>query len=445
MPVRARPAGGLATAAAAPHTTARDACAPGADAPLRVCMVTTFYPPHNFGGDGVGTQRLARALVRRGHHVTVVHDVDAYNALHHGPEPAALDDDEGVRVVRLKSGLGTLSPLMTQQLGRPVANRRALRALLEDGGFDVIHYNNVSLVGGPGVLAYGSPRAVKVYEAHEHWLVCPSHVLWRHGKEPCAGRECLRCVLNARRPPQLWRYTGLLERNLRHVDLFIAKSEFSRRKHLEFGFSRPMEVLPYFLPDPAPGTEVERARPAPSRPYFLFVGRLERIKGLDDVLPLFHAYEDADLVVAGEGEYGEHLRQLAAGNPRVRFLGHVTGDRLAQLYAGATALIVPSVCFETFGIILIEAFRRGTPVIARRIGPFPEIVERAGAGLLFDDAAGLLAAMRRLQGDDGLRTDFATRGFDSFRRFWSESAVVPRYLELVEAVASAPVHVRRNP
>ncbi len=436
MPVRIRPTG---TPAA---DGARAVRASGGDGRLRFCMVTTFYPPHNFGGDGVGIQRLARALVRRGHEVTVVHDVDAYNARHRGPAPAAGEDDEGVRVVRLKSGLGTLSPLLTQQLGRPVANRAALRKLLADGSFDVIHYNNISLVGGPGVLAYG--RAVKVYEAHEHWLVCPSHVLWRHGQEPCDRRECLRCVLHARRPPQLWRYTGLLERHLRHVDVFIAKSEFSRRKHHEFGFPRDMEVLPYFLPDPVPGTQVERARSAQLRPYFLFVGRLERIKGLDDVLPLFRAYEDADLVVAGEGEYGEHLRQLAAGNPRVRFLGHVPLEKLGELYAGATALIVPSVCFETFGIILIEAFRRGTPVIARRIGPFPEIVDRAGAGLLFDDAAGLLAAMRRLQADAALRADFARRGFDAFRRHWCESAVVPRYLELVGAAAAVPVPARRN-
>ena len=47
----------------------------------RFCFLTTFYPPYNFGGDGVAVQRLARALVRRGHHVTVVHDVDAFETL----------------------------------------------------------------------------------------------------------------------------------------------------------------------------------------------------------------------------------------------------------------------------------------------------------------------------------------------------------------------------
>ena len=77
-----------------------------------------------------------------------------------------------------------------------------------------MHFNNVSLVGGPGVLSTGN--GIRIYEAHEHWLVCPSHVLWRHGRELCTGRQCLRCTLNHRRPPQLWRYTGYLEQQLRH-------------------------------------------------------------------------------------------------------------------------------------------------------------------------------------------------------------------------------------
>ena len=119
-----------------------------------------------------------------------------------------------------------------------------------------------------------------------------------------------------------------------------------------------------------------RGRAAP-RPYFLFVGRLEKIKGLDDVIPLFRNYPDADLLIAGDGEYAPTLKVAAAGIDNVRFLGRVAPDELRRYYQHAIALIVPSVCFETFGIILIEAFKQSTPVIARRIGPFPEIVDRA--------------------------------------------------------------------
>lgn len=404
--------------------------------PLRIAMLTTFYPPYNFGGDGIAIQRLAHALVRRGHEVTVLHDIDAYDLLSRGARPDPIPEAEGLRVVGLRSGVGPISPLLTQQTGRPVLTGRRIRRILEDGDFDIIHYNNISLIGGPGLLDLG--EGVKVYEAHEHWLVCPSHVLWRHDRELCTGRECLRCVLHYRRPPQLWRYTGALERRLSEVDVFIAKSDFSRRKHREFGFPRDMEVLPYFLPD-----LTEREREAASRagettrgrPYFLFVGRLERIKGLDDVIPVFERYEAADLLIAGDGNDRSRLESLAEGNPRVRFLGRLAPEELDRYYRAAEALIVPSKCYETFGIILIEAFRQATPVIARRLGPFPEIVEACGGGELFETTEELVGALDRMVTDPAHRERCAGDGLRGFEERWSESAVVPRYLSIAGRAA----------
>ncbi len=131
------------------------------------------------------------------------------------------------------------------------------------------------------------------------------------------------------------------------------------------------------------------------------MGRLEKIKGLDDVIPVFGEYSGADLVIAGDGEYAATLRERAKGLERVHFLGRVGLDELRRYYEHAVALIVPSVCFETFGIILIEAFKQGTPVIARRIGPFPEIVTTSGGGELFATQDELVAAMRRSAGESG--------------------------------------------
>jgi len=402
---------------------------------LRICMLTTFYPPFNFGGDGIGIQRLARAFGRRGHHVTVVHDVDAYNALHRGPEPADIRETENVATVRLRSRLGLLSPLLTQQSGRPVANGKRIRNILEEGGFDITMFHNVSLIGGPGILELG--RGVTIYEAHEHWLVCPTHVLWRHNREPCDARQCVRCALHYRRPPQVWRHTGLLERQIRHVDGMIAKSEFSRQKHAEFGLRRDMDVIPYFLPDTGDGEAAVAGRGVQRKPYFLFVGRLEKIKGLDDVIPAFRNYPDADLLIAGDGEHGEALRGLAQGAQNIHFLGRIPLDQLRALYRDALALIVPSTGFETFGIILIEAFREGVPVLARRIGPFPEIVEGAEGGLLFDDASELMAAVRTLHGDPALRRRLGGQARAAFESHWTEAAVIPQYMRLFHRLAGA--------
>lgn len=405
--------------------------------PLRFCLLTTFYPPFNFGGDGIDVQRTARALVRRGHQVTVIHDVDAYQWLAGRTLPPQPVDQEGVEVIGLRSRLGVISPLLTHQLGRPVVHGRAMAALLAERHPDVVVFNNVSLVGGPGLLALGGD-ALKVYIAHEHWLVCPAHVLWRFNREPCDARACTRCVLSYRRPPQLWRYTGALERAQPEVDLFIARSEFSRDKHRAYGFPRPMEVLPYFLPGDIPARREPSGAPRPQeRPYFLFVGRLERIKGLDSVIPVAGRYPDADLLVIGDGDERAALEAQAQAFPNVRFLGRIPNQDLGRYYEHAIAAIAPSLGYETFGIVLIEAFRHGTPVIARRIGPFPEIIEQSSGGLAFTTGDELAAAMTRLQTDPAARDAMAARGYATCRERWSEEVVIGRLLELIAAARGA--------
>jgi glycosyltransferase involved in cell wall biosynthesis len=398
-------------------------------------MVTTFYPPRSFGGDAVAVQTLARALVRLGHEVTVICDDDAYRALVPRLPAPTREEDDGVRVHRLRSLLGVLAVGLTQQAGRPLVHGRTLRRLLDEGRFDVIHFHNLSLVGGPAALAFGS--GVKLYTAHEHWLVCPTHVLWRHRVEPCVSRQCVRCQLRYHRPPQLWRHTGLLERHVDDVHAFIAVSDFSRRKHREFGFPREMEVIPGFVRDPGPPATAPAS--SAERPYFLFVGRLETIKGLEDVIDRFAAMEDADLVIAGDGAQRHDLEARARGNARVRFVGFQRPEALGRLYAGARAVIASSRGYETFGMTVIEAFSRGVPVLARRIGSYVEILEDGGAGETFADGRELEDAVRRLVADPDRARAMGERAYRLLRERYSEDAVLPRYLALVHRLLGRPV------
>jgi glycosyltransferase involved in cell wall biosynthesis len=397
---------------------------------LRFCFLTTFYPPYNFGGDGIAVQRLARGLVARGCEVTVVHDRDAYRALSHGPDPAETSSDPGLRVVGLESRLGKLSLLLTHQCGRPVVHGRRIRRLLREGHFDVLTFHNVSLIGGPALMSYGGDTP-KIYMAHEHWLVCESHTLWRHNRERCTGRECARCAIAYGRPPQLWRKTDLIARHAAAVDTFVAMSDFSRRKHHEFGFTREMEVLPP-LPPPLPPRAAAGEESPRQRPYFFFAGRLERLKGLDDVVDAFARFEGADFVVAGDGEHGAALRRRAAGNSRVIFLGRIGPDELHRYYRHARAVIVPSVGFETFGLTTVEAFQHRTPVVVRRVGPLPEIVESAGAGEVFDTADELVRSLERLVADDARRAALGAAAFAAYEQHYAEDVVVPRFLELAQ-------------
>ena len=403
--------------------------------PLRFCHLTTFYPPYSFGGDALYLYRLVNALARRGHEVDVIHCADSYHLLHPSPPAKEFINHPSVTVHTLKSRWGVLSPLVTQQTGSTWPNTDRIRQILLSKKFDVIHYHNISLLG-PAVLRLEPDYRdfLKIYTTHEHWLICPMHVLWKNNEQLCDRPQCFRCTLHFHRPPQWWRYTQLLQKCTESVDAFFSPSRFTRDMHHERGFARPIEHLPYFVP--ANESETPLLEPSsPRRPFFLFVGRLEKIKGLQDLIPVFKDYPHADLLVAGTGDFEPELRRQAAGAKNIVFLGSLQQAELRPLYRQAIAIIVPSICYEVFGIIILEAYRENTPVIVRNRAGLREVVEESRGGLTFDSANELLSAMEQLRTDKNLRHEIGTRGYQKYLELWTEEAHLKLYMDLLESAA----------
>lgn len=399
---------------------------------LRFLYLTTFYPPYSFGGDAVYLHRVSHALGEAGHTVDVVHCVDSYHLLHPAEPTIAFTEHPNVKRHELRTGSRWLGPLLAHQTGQPVLTRKTLHKILHSKRYDVIHYHNISLLS-PGVLALQPDHVnfVKFYTTHEHWLVCPMHVLWKFNSRACEKPECLRCTLQGKRPPQLWRYTGYLAKAARHVDQFVSPSRFTSRMHAERGFPYPVDHLPYFLDR----QDEDWRNPAPrpqERPYFLFVGRLERIKGLDTLIDAWRNVTDWDLLVVGTGAAEVELKAQAAANPRIRFLGARPQKELGALYAHAVATIVPSVTYETFGIILIESFARKTPVIVRDLGALPEVVQDSGGGAIYQTNAQLLDAVRAMGTSPALRQELGEKGYAAFTRHWDRKAHLDRYFAFIE-------------
>jgi glycosyltransferase involved in cell wall biosynthesis len=395
-------------------------------------MITTFYPPYSFGGDGVFVQQLSNELAKRGHQVEVVYCRDAYNLLARRTPSPIHNDHPNVTVHALESFLGFFSPLATHQTGRPLLKISRIKKILERP-FDVIHYHNISLIGGPKILEYG--HAVKLYTLHEYWLICPTHLLFKFNHEACTYKQCVACTLVHKRPPQLWRYTEMIQRAVQQVDLFLSPSEFTMKKHHEMGLKIPVVELPYFT------SRWERHDTSPRRstgevPYFLFVGRLVKIKGLQALLPVFRHYEKAQLWIVGVGDYEPVLRRMAKGCPNIRFLGYQSGEQLRILYKQAVATIVPSLWYEVFGLVILEAFSQGTPVIVRNRGGMPQIIEESGGGFVFNTDEELISAMEQLVDDPNRREKVGRRGYESIQQKWSADLHIQCYLELVRQIRS---------
>jgi glycosyltransferase involved in cell wall biosynthesis len=204
--------------------------------------------------------------------------------------------------------------------------------------------------------------------------------------------------------------------------------------HADRGFPEPVEHLPNFIDRVDQDWQDPAERPQP-HPYFLFVGRLELIKGLQTLIDLWDRVPEYDLLVAGTGTYEPTLRAMAARNPRVKFLGPLAQRELGALYFHAIACIVPSITYETFGMINVEAFARKTPVIARNLGGLPEVVWESGGGFVYRSDDELLRAMQRIEREPGLRNELGQKGYDRFLQSWCREAHLRQYFDYLTAAA----------
>lgn len=393
---------------------------------LRICMITTFFPPYSFGGDATYAYQLANELGERGHHVEVIHCLDSYRLLARGETLRSYEPHPNVIVHRLESGLGGLSPLATQQTGYPLLKTGKIREVLAQG-FDVIHYHNISLVGGPKLLELGS--AVKLYTTHEYWLVCPMNVLFRYDGVACQETRCLRCTLAYKRPPQWWRYTNMMQDALKHVDMLLHPSPFSMRIHREMGVQVPATVMPYFHRQHLRAVEV---RPSMlEKPYFLFVGRFEQLKGAHTLIPLFRDYTRAQLVLVGEGSQYSELQALAGSSPNIKFLKWMNQQELAGVYRDATALIVPSLCYENAPLVVLEAHLQKTPVIGRNIGSLPDLLTEPMGGLTYADDGSLRAILDELLDQPARREMLGINGYSAYMGNYTPEAHLERYFGII--------------
>ena len=179
----------------------------------------------------------------------------------------------------------------------------------------------------------------------------------------------------------------------------------------------------------------------------LFVGRLEGRKGITELLEAAADFLAADpsahLVLAGRDVDdcgGKAARSLPkALLPRVHFLGHVDDPTRDKLLHAAHSLIFPS-RYESFGLVPLEAFVHGVPVVAANAGAIPEVVADERCGLLFEagDARDLARAVRRMLTEPGLRDRLSAGAHAQIRAFSSRKSAL-RAVELYRGLVAARV------
>ncbi|MFC4139893.1 MULTISPECIES: glycosyltransferase family 4 protein [unclassified Microbacterium] len=369
--------------------------AAGTDGARRIALISSSFAPH-IGGVEEHVAQVARELVARGHQVevwTVDRGERPEHPFGHGVEVRYLPTPLPAR------SAGDMARFAARAPGAWRAWSRAHRAFRPD----ILH---VHCFGPNGLYA------LAVHRRFGTPLVVTSHGETRGDDTSVFARS------------------ALLRRGLRDslaaAAVVTAPSEYvltdlRDRYGLQGGAVVPNGV----------DLDVPAAAPPLAAPYLLAYGRLGRMKGFDLLIEAFARVRHAGvpLVIGGDGPEQEALIELARGL-HVRFPGRLSPEQVAGAVGGALAVVVPSRS-EAFGIVALEAWRGGAPLIMTTRGGAAEFMSDGEDALLIDpeDTDALAAALERVLGDEALRAQLARAGRARVAGF-SWSAVVSRYEEL---------------
>ena len=282
--------------------------------------------------------------------------------------------------------------------------RRALRRVRPD----VVHVHNSFPSISPAIFSAIGDRAARVMTLHNYRVFCPAAIPTR------GGGVCTECLDAKSVIPSLLHgcYRGShfatlpvatsvwLHRKLgtwdRHVDAFIALTEFQRATMIAAGLRSD---ITYVKPPSFPGDPPNMPWEARSDEV-VYVGRLSEEKGVAHLIAAWRIWSQQGvnvpmLSVVGDGPLREALQSDSSGLP-VRFFGKLTSQDAQDRISRAKLLILPSICFEGFPMVIREAYALGTPVAGSDVGPIPSIIRSGENGFTFSagDPAAMMNAIR---------------------------------------------------
>jgi glycosyltransferase involved in cell wall biosynthesis len=266
-----------------------------------------------------------------------------------------------------------------------------LRALLRRERPCLAHFHNTFPLISPAAYYACQKEGIPVVQSlHNARLMCPAATFYRKGSAclDCLGRSAPwpgvvhACYRNSHLQTAMVAGMVAGHRILgtwrEQVDAYIVFTEFYRQKFISAGLpSEKLFIKPHYLvtdPGKKPG----------AGDYALFLGRLAPEKGIPTLLKAWQALRHIPLRIVGEGPMRGEVANFAEQNPAISALPYLSREECFELIKGARFLVWPSEgYYESFGLVAIEAFACGTPVIASRTGAMTEIVEDSKTGLHF--------------------------------------------------------------
>lgn len=268
---------------------------------------------------------------------------------------------------------------------------KTIRSRLREQSHDLVHVQNFFPLISPSVYYAAKAEKVPVVQTLRNYrLLCPNALFFRDGHvcEDCLGKlvpwpgMLHACYREDRMATGVVTAMLATHRMLRSwteaVDIYITLTEFARQKFIQGGLpAEKIVVKPNFVhPDPGTGEGCGG--------YALFVGRLSPEKGIGTLLEAWKQLgEKIPLKIVGDGPLASQVAEATKQMLGVEWLERKPLEEVYELIGQAAFIVFPSEWYETFGRVAIEAFAKGTPVIAAEIGAITELVEPERNGFHF--------------------------------------------------------------
>ena len=269
--------------------------------------------------------------------------------------------------------------------------RKKIMQVIDDFKPDVVHMNNINFQLTPSII-YGIKKKEipLVQTVHDYQMICPNHLLYNFDKntpcEKCIHGSHMNCIKNkCIHGSGVKSIIGVIEAKLysllktyKKVDLFVCPSNFLENKLLSAKkyYNGKTKTIHNFI-----NKEKFANTGSSTEPYIIYVGRLSKEKGIENIAGAAKLLPDHTFVVAGSGPDGDILENI----PNIRLAGFLTGDALTELMGNAKVLLLPSVCYENCPLSILEAHCMGVPVVTMNSGGMAELVKDGITGTLVND------------------------------------------------------------
>ena len=266
--------------------------------------------------------------------------------------------------------------------------RKKIMQVIDNFKPDIVHMNNINFQLTPSIIYGVKKRGVALVQTvHDYQMICPNHLLYNfqknHPCEKCVNGSHLNCIKNkCIHGSTVKSILGVIEakfyallKTYKKVDLFICPSNFLRDKLLSAKgyYKGKTKTIHNFINKEKFSKAITK-----EEAYIVYVGRLSKEKGIENIAASAKLLPQYKFVIAGNGPDEEMLNNI----PNVILAGFLSGDKLTELIGNARVLLLPSVCYENCPLSILEAHCLGVPVVTMNSGGMAELVKDGITGTL---------------------------------------------------------------